>query len=83
MPRTPEAAFTKPGAYPGYVNVKFEQGKAILSVRGDSDSEDQVGATVSIGIGIEDWDQWIASVLQVRAVTLVEPGAPADRPRGS
>lgn len=63
--------------YPGFVNIRFEGGKAILTVRGDPDHVEatdvrseytKAAATVELTLDQHDWDQFVSEATRERGL---------------
>ncbi len=74
----PMPAHTNEGSnFPGFINVRFDEGKAILTVRGDpkridadTDSTEywKASPTVELTLDQGDWDQLIAEAVRERGL---------------
>lgn len=74
------AAFTKTDqpSYPGYINVRFEGGTVVLTVRGDpvhveatedAPAHTKDAPTVRLELPQLDWDQLVAEATRERGLT--------------
>lgn len=71
-----EVGFTKPSeqGYPGFMNTQLadDDTHVLLTVRGDPRLDDEgrmvaAGATVSVKVPLEDWDEFIAQTMRMRS----------------
>lgn len=75
------AAYTKTPdvqpSFPGFVNIRFESGRAVLTVRGDpkvvaadKDSTEHIKAAPTVTLELEqvDWDQFVAEATRERGL---------------